>query len=159
MVSGISCDLQLHKTDYLAITKGLYHEDLQRVYTYQPITILHHANRNLKATPFWQKWNGIWLLQNSVSTKSWLTPICCHSHQARYNFCCFTTFQVQLMTRTQTSQSWKSGISLFILNTRLFYLLWRRCTRLFFIYVCQWCFFWRQYSRLEEFSRVYYEIF
>ena len=52
MISGTSCDLQLHKTDYLAVTKGLYHKDLQRVYTNQPIMIPHHANRNPRAVPY-----------------------------------------------------------------------------------------------------------
>ena len=52
MVSGTLCDLQSHKTDYLAVINGLYHENLQQVYTYQPITILYHANRNLKAAPY-----------------------------------------------------------------------------------------------------------
>lgn len=46
MVSGTLYDLQLHKTDYLAIIKDLYHEDLQKVYIYQSITIPHHAYRN-----------------------------------------------------------------------------------------------------------------
>ena len=38
--------------NYLAIIKDLYYEDLQRVYTYQSITILNHINRNLRTAPY-----------------------------------------------------------------------------------------------------------
>lgn len=52
MVFGTLSDLQPHKMDYLAITKGLYCEDLQQVYTYQSIIILYYANKNPRAAPY-----------------------------------------------------------------------------------------------------------
>lgn len=63
------------------------------------------------------------------------------------------------MTRISALWSCRPSFSLLVLDTRLLHSLWKRCIRSFVICLFKWHFFWQQYSRLEEFSKIYHEVF